>query len=107
MNSKYKRLCERLAVVVLVLGIIGSIFLAAKYGEVKEVSYSRYYGVSGEAKRDVALTLSILVSSIFSTGVLYAILAGLGEALEYLERLSKKEEESSTSIFEQSKLPPL
>ena len=107
MNSKYKRLCERLAVAVLVLGIICSIFIAAKYGEVKEVSYSQYYGVSKEAKRDVGLTLSILVSSVFSTGVLYAILAGLSEALGYLEMLSYKEDESKTSIFEQSELPPL
>lgn len=101
MNSKYKRLCERLAVAVLVLGIIGSIFLAAKYGEVKEVSYSRYYGVSGTGKRDISLTLSILVSSILSTGVLYAILAGLSEALGYLEMLSYKEAESKNSVFEQ------
>ena len=107
MNSKYKRLCRGLAVAVLVLGIIGSIILAFKYGEVKEVSYSRYYGASGEVKRDVVLTLTILVSSIFGTTVLYAILAGLGEALEYLEGLSEKEEERNASIFEQSKLPPL
>lgn len=107
MDSRYKRLCERLAVAVLVLGIIGSIVLAVKYGEVKELSYSRYYGVSGTGKRDISLTLSLLVSGIFGTAVLYAILAGLSEALGYLEMLSYKEDESKTSVFEQSQLPPL
>lgn len=107
MISKYKGLCKGLATVVLVLGIIGSIFFAAVYGEVKDVSYSLYSGVSKSTERSVTLTAIIFVSGIFSTGILYSILAGLGEALEYLEMLSKKEDKSDTNSLQQSELPPL
>ncbi len=107
MVSKYKGLCKGLASAVLVLGIIGSIVLAAVYGEVKDVSYSLYSGVSKSTERSATLTVAIFVLGIFSTGILYAILAGLGEALEYLEILSKKEHKSDVNSFQQSELPPL
>lgn len=107
MNSKYKRLCKGLAIAVLVLGIIGSIILAVVYGEVKDVSYSLYSGVSKSTERNVPLTVAIFVSGVFCTGILYAILAGLGEALEYLEILCKRGYKSDANLFEQSELPPL
>lgn len=107
MISKYKGLCKGFAIAVLVLGIIGSIILAAVYGEVKDVSYSLYSGISTSTERSATLTVAIFVSGIFSTGVLHVILAGLGEALEYLEMLSKKEYKSDIDSIQQSELPPL
>lgn len=107
MVSKYKGLCKGLATAVLVLGIIGSIILAAVYGEVKDVSYSLYSGLSRSTERSATLTVAIFVSGIFSTGILYVILAGLGEALEYLEMLSQKEYKSDMNSLQQSELPPL
>lgn len=101
MTSKYKGLCKKLAAVVLILGIIGSIFLAVIYGEVKDVSYSLYSGITTSTKRSVALTIAIFISGVFGTGILYVILAGLGEALEYLERLS------GLNSVDNSDLPPL
>lgn len=107
MDSKYKRLCKGLAIAVLVIGIIGSIILAFVYGEVKDVSYSLYSGVSTSTKRNATLTFALFVSGIFSTSILYIILASLGEVLGYLEMLSKKENKNDTSLPEQSELPPL
>ena len=99
MNSKYKGLCKGLASTVLVLGIIGSIILAVVCGEVKDVSYSLYSGMSTSSERNGVLTFAILVSGLLSTGVLYAILAGLGEVLEYLEMLSKGKEKDSICLL--------
>ncbi len=112
MNSKYKGLCKGLAVTVLVLGIIGSIILVAVCGEVKNVSYSVYAGVSARAKRDAALTITYFVSGAFGSVILYAILAGLGEVLEYLELLSKKKTDVVGDITDSKglndeELPPL
>lgn len=107
MNSKYKGLCKGLAGTVLVLGIIGSVILAVVYGEVKDVSYSLYSGVRTSSERNGVLTFSILVSGLLSTGVLYAILAGLGEVLEYLEMLSMRKEESIEEVEADEELPPL
>ena len=101
MKSKYKGVCNGLAIIVLIVGIIGSIFLANVYGEVKEVSYSTYSGISTETERSVPLTIAIFVSGAFGTSVLYVILAGLVEVLEYLERLF------SLNSDENSELPSL
>lgn len=108
MNSKYKGICKGLAKVVLVLGIIGSIVLAALCGEVKDVSYSIYSGVSTKMERDVVLTIVYFVSGVFGTVILYTILAGLGEALEYLEEQSKKKIKDIISVDKsEEELPPL
>lgn len=108
MNSKCKGLCKGLASTVLVLGIIGSIILAVVCGEVRDVSYSLYSGMSTSSERNGVLTFAILVSGLLGTGVLYAILAGLGEVLEYLEMLSKgKEKDSPEKVEADEELPPL
>jgi len=107
MFSKYRGLCKGLSIAVLVFGIIGSIILAGTYGEIKEVSHSLYSGVITSTKRNVALTFGIFVSGIFSTGILYVILAGLSEALEYLEMLSKRDYKYDTNLLQKSELPPL
>lgn len=107
MESKYKQLCKGLAIVVLVVGVVGSIIAANQYGVVKDVSYSAYAGISTTTKRNASLTFMIFVSGIFSTGILYVILAGLGEVLEYLEMLSKKNNRDGVNSFQQSELPPL
>ncbi len=90
MKSKYKNLCKGLAITILVLGVIGSIALAVVGGEVKEVSYSAYSGVSARVHRDGAATFAYLISGWFGTFVLFVILSALGEVLEYLETLFKK-----------------
>lgn len=108
MNSKYKSLCKGLANIILVLGILGSIILAVVCGEVKDVSYTLYSSVSKSSERNGVLTFVILLSGLLSTGVLYSILAGLGEVLEYLEMLSKRKEKDSIGKVEtDEELPPL
>lgn len=115
MKSKYKGFCKGLAITVLVLGIIGSIWLAVEYGEVTKVSYSAYLGVSSKVKRDAGLTIAYLVSGLFGTVILYTILSALGEVLEYLEMQSFKKDHSIHSIAtmnppddeNEEELPPL
>lgn len=106
MISKYKGLCKVLARIVLILGIIGSIMLADVYGEVKDISYSVYSGISTSSERNAVLTVAILVSGLFSTSILYAILVSLGEVLEYLEMLSKEKDNIKKSDADEE-LPPL
>ncbi len=107
MFSKYRGLCRGLSIAVLVLGIIGSLILAGTYGEVTHVSHSLYSGASTITKRNVGLTVGIFISGMFSTGILYVILAGLSEALEYLEMLSKRDYKNDTNSLLKSELPPL
>ena len=104
LNSRYKRLCKGLAIVIVVLGVICSIVFAVLYGEVKSVSYSLYSGVSTMSKRSGILTFVILFSGLLSTGVLYVIFASLGEMLEYLEILANKSERENCV---EEELPPL
>lgn len=105
MFSRYRGLCKGLSIAVLVLGIFGSFILAGTYGEVTRVSL--YSSTTTITKRDVGLTVGIFISGMFSTGILYVILAGLSEALEYLEMLSKRDYKNDTNSLLKSELPPL
>lgn len=86
MKSTHKTICKNLAIVVLVLGCIGSIVLAVKGGETTTISL---YGAT-KTKRDVGLTIAYLVSGVFSTFILYSILLGIAEILEFLEIMSRR-----------------
>lgn len=81
-----KNACNTLGTIVLVLGIIGSIALAWNNGVT--VTYNSYSGV--EEKRSVLLTIIWLASGIFSTAILYVILASLKEILEYQESVLRR-----------------
>ena len=77
MKSTHKSICKNLAIVVLILGCIGSIVMAVVGGETTTASL---YGAT-KAKRDIGLTIGYLVSGVFSTFVLYTILWGIAEIL--------------------------
>ncbi len=106
MYSRYKSLCRGLAKLVLVLGIIGSIILAASCGVVKDISYSVYSGISTSTERNAELTIVLFLSGLLGTSILYAMLAGLSEVLQYLEMLSQKNEKQNIKETD-DELPPL
>lgn len=82
-NQGMQKTCITLAVIVIIVGIIGSIALAWNNGVT--VNVNSYYGVKEE--RNVALTIGWLVGGLFSTAILSVILLSVGEILERLEIL--------------------
>ena len=79
-----------LSIIVLVLGILGTIFLAFKFGTA-EKTVATYLGVpETKTSFNVGLFFGYLVGGGLSTTILYAILGGLSEVLEKLEYHDKK-----------------
>ena len=84
-TSTKTNFCTTLSVVVLILGIIGSIYSACKFGVTVDTS-----GYSYKIVRDFGSTVSIFVSGVFGTLILYAILSTLGSISEKLDEISTK-----------------
>ena len=79
-------ICSVLSVLVLICGIAGSIYLAYCFGVKYELSDKAF---QYESVRDIGKTIAILVSGSFSTIILYAILATLGEIKAKLDIVLK------------------
>lgn len=87
-----KNLCKTLANVELVLGVIGSIFLAYTMG--MRLDYR-----SLSLERDIGSTLVIFTSTMLCVATLYVILYAISEILENQERLIQKmNDQQVTSI---------
>lgn len=80
MNIKWDDLCKKLAVVILVLGAIGSIFIAIEDG----VNIEAFASIKPFVQRDWALTIAIIIGGFFSTFLVSVLFYCVGEALEYL-----------------------
>lgn len=90
-NFRSLNVCTVLSIIVAVLGFIGSIYLANRFGVSLERDYdawSRSYDV--DTVRDVGSTISIFVSGCFVTFVLSAILYTLGSISDKLDALISK-----------------
>lgn len=81
-----KKACSTLGVVVMILGIIGSIALAWNNGVT--VTYDSYFGI--EEERNFLLTVLWFIGGIFGTAIGFVILIALSEILENQELISKK-----------------
>lgn len=87
MKSNFKDVINLMASIVLILGILGTIVIAIKFGVdvvVSPYSYNTY------TDRNVGLTILYLVAGGFVTSVEYVIMRGLGECLEFQEKLYEK-----------------
>lgn len=83
--------CNTLSIAVLILGIIGSIYLAYKFGVKIDTDYDVWTDkFKTKTVRDFATTLSIFVSGTFGTFILYTILSTLGSISDKLDDLSMK-----------------
>lgn len=90
-----KNLCEKLGVLVAVLGIIGSVILAVFAGRVPDAaSYS--FDITYE--RDWGLTIAYLISGLIGTGIMSVIFLALSEVLERLENLELRFSNMASSI---------
>lgn len=83
-----KNICKTIGIIILILGVIGSIALAAIFG--KDTFGDRSWGV----------TIGYFVAGIVVTGIQSVIYLALSEIFEYLEYLVKKADD-----IEQSQKP--
>lgn len=93
-----KEICKKIAIVVLVLGVIGSFALAAQLGKGYEYGF---YDIQEE--RDWFMTIVYFISGVVSTGIFSVIFFALAEILEKLESLeynSKPAARLNTTGFE-------
>ncbi|MBO5166688.1 MAG: hypothetical protein IJ405_01195 [Lachnospiraceae bacterium] len=96
-----KDFCYVVGCIVMVLGVIGSIVLAASLGV--EVSYS-HYGTLRE-ERNWLLTIVWFGVGVLSTAVVSSILFALSEVLGYLARINNKLTSSDiNSVIDSMKL---
>lgn len=73
-------LCSVLGIIVLVFGIIGSIYLAYRFGIDVEQNYDTFTEkILYEENRNFVTTAIIFCSGAFGTLIVYAILSTLGE----------------------------
>lgn len=90
-SSSKTNFCSTLSIVVLILGIIGSIYLAYKFGVKIDSDYNVWTEkIEYDSVRDFGSTLTIFVSGTFGTFILYTILSTLGSISEKLDELSRK-----------------
>lgn len=75
-----KNLTKYVGYAILVLGLIGGIVLAAKFGVHVNYTY-------GYTRREWPLTIGIFVGGALSTLCISAILLGISEILEHLENI--------------------
>lgn len=79
-----KNVCKLVSKVILVLGIIGSFFLAYSSGLIVDIS-SR--SSSYDLERNWLLTILIFIFSCFGTFASFLLFHSLGEILDYLDIL--------------------
>lgn len=79
-----KLVCKYLGYCVIVLGILGSIFLAKNFGVTIEESYR---GI--ELTRSWPLTIIYFIAGLLSVSICASILLGISEILEYLESVKE------------------
>lgn len=79
-----KQICKYLGFITLVLGVIGSIALANKFGV--ETSFSSLLS-DFEITRNWLTTIIYFLSGLLSTGILSSILFGIAEILERIESI--------------------
>lgn len=99
-----KKLCNALAIITFVLGLVGSFILAKNLGRTLVYSSTKYNIT--EYERSWGLTIGIFLGCMFSVVVLSAILWSLAEIMKRLEILEqatavtmyKVSSESSTSV---------
>ena len=107
MKSKYKDIINVMAVVVLVLGIIGTIMIAYTYGvdvSVSSYSYRTY------TERNWTTTIVYFIAGSFVTAVEYIVMQGIGECLEFHEKIGQKLDElhfKGDNVTNDCNLPPL
>lgn len=82
--SKYSSICKTLGSIVLVLGIIGTLVLAVKYG--KTVSLESNFGIS--YIRNWGLTFTYLIVGGVLTTVQSVVLFALGEMLDFISNIN-------------------
>lgn len=105
MSSKYKEVLNGLAVLVLILGIIGSIVLAYNFGV--DTRYS-YYLKKTITERNAGLTFVYFIAGTFVTCVQFVIMKALAECLEFLENARYTDlEQTFTSATKEERLPEL
>ena len=88
-NQGMQKTCIRLGVIIIIVGIIGSIALAWINGVTIETN--SYFGVSKE--RSVPLTCAWLLGGLFSTAIGAVIMFSLAEILERLEMLDSSSQQ--------------
>lgn len=93
-NQGMQRACITLGVIVLIVGIVGSIGLAWFNGVTIETT--SYFGVRKE--RSVILTLAWLIGGLFSTAIGTVILFSIGEILERLENVGESIQDLDSKI---------
>ena len=86
---KIKSICKALGIITLVLGIIGTIVLAIKFGTTEKL-VATYDTVSSKTKFDIGTFLIILLGGLLSTAITSSILFGLSKILESMESLEYK-----------------
>ena len=95
-----KNFLKGLGTTVVVLGIIGTIVLAVKFGvDVVEGDYDKLLKtVKMIEKRNWLTTICICAGGLLSTVILSSILYGLSEILETMERQSNSIKEIQTKV---------
>lgn len=86
---KMKSICKTLGIITLVLGVIGTIILAFKFGTAEKL-VSTYNTVSYKTKFDIGTFLIILLGGLLSTAITSSMLLGMNKLLESIETLEYK-----------------
>lgn len=101
MKSRYEDTLRVWSWIVLIVGIIGSVILAYKFG-VKVEDLSGKYFTHFETVRDWGLTIAIVLGGTFPSVILSVIFKGMAEILEstseldyHMRKLNKKYDDNN------------